>query len=498
MRRLLVASILSVALAVPAGPAFAADTPVPGDAAYLKRDNQNQAAGWGRNIAQLTDPAYLSAALAQLGPVTFATWLEQAKRLNRPSLTLQTLLPPTALGNPLRKDWAGRRGQTAEVAFTNRYGALLRGTVFAPLPGAKDPYTGAALKGPFPSVVITPGSVQGLRTMYTWLAQDLAERGYVVMTFDVQGQGQSETFPHLGDLVDLPSCDQAATPLPGESGGCPGVPFQQPSNFVFGSVDAIDFFQSTPDRPYPNPARGSAKVDAANPFWKLVDASPDPDSATPGRTGRLALIGHSLGAAAAASVQGTDQRVSTIVALDKLQSGKGGLPVTPVVPALGLQAEFGALPVPYTSFCPGFSFSTCPGGDPAKAPNPQRERGTGFDAWKAAGVDSAVFVTGASSHFDYTDLPLILPASRYGQQLSSAYTQAWLAKYLKHDPAADALLTGSRFAYREPGRGNLTTLDRDKLLSFYFCSAYHFRTDDDFLPAGNGVADSPDVTNAGC
>ena len=44
---------------------------------------------------------------------------------------------------------------------------------------------------PYPGVVITTGSVQGSERMYWWLAQDLAERGYVVLTYDVQGQGTS-------------------------------------------------------------------------------------------------------------------------------------------------------------------------------------------------------------------------------------------------------------------------------------------------------------------
>src|SRR5206468_1919255 len=83
-------------------------------------------------------------------------------------------------------------------------------------------------------VVITTGSVQGSERMYWWLAQDLAERGYVVLTYDVQGQGRSETFPHQGDVADLPYCDLAAAPLAGEQTSCPGAPAQQTSNFVYG------------------------------------------------------------------------------------------------------------------------------------------------------------------------------------------------------------------------------------------------------------------------
>ena len=71
-----------------------------------------------------------------------------------------------------------------------------------------------------------------------------------------------------------------------------------------------------------------------------------------------------------------------------------------------------------------------------------RERATGYDAWRKAGVDSMVVVPRASTHLDYTDIPLVLPASRYGQDLSSHYVQAWLDRYLKHQ-SNDAALTGS-------------------------------------------------------
>ena len=46
--------------------------------------------------------------------------------------------------------------------------------------------------------MITTGSVQGSERMYWWLAQDLAERGYVVLTYDVQGQGTQRDVPARG------------------------------------------------------------------------------------------------------------------------------------------------------------------------------------------------------------------------------------------------------------------------------------------------------------
>jgi hypothetical protein len=438
---------------------------------------------------------------AVIGPAFAAQLQAQAATPTRPALTPAMAVPGWNSGNPYRADWAGTRGQVTPVQFTNRYGALLRGHVFAPLPGATDPYTGEPLEGPFPGVVLTTGSVQGSEGMYLWLAQDLAERGYVVLTYDVQGQGTSETFPHGGDVADLPYCSFAAAPLPGEESPCPGVPSQQTANFVYGTEDAIDFFLSTPTAHYGNPSAGSTAVDAHNPLWELFDRSPDPDPVTPGRTTRLALIGHSLGAIAVSYVQGVDERVQTIVALDKLSttaSIRGGEefdaqgPLNPVVPALGIQSEYGFTVAPY--FANSGLFDPAGAGSPTEAPDPRRELATGFDGWTAAGVDSMVIVPRASTHLEYTDINYVLPASRYGQALSSAYTQAWLAKYLQRDPAADSALLAPTLHYLEPdatGTWQPLTLDREERLSFYFCSGYDLAT-------ASGRQSDDDIAEVGC
>jgi hypothetical protein len=503
-RRLIAAVALGTALAVVLpGTAAAESGPAPGSPEYLARDAENIAAAYGRQTApdgQLS-PEYGLAGAAYIGPVWAAQLAAQAATPTRPALTPGTAVPGWNSGNPYRAGWDGTRGTITPVAFTNRYGALIRGDVFAPLPGARDPYTGEPLQGPFPGVVITTGSVQGSERMYWWLAQDLAERGYVVLTYDVQGQGTSETFPHLGAAADLPYCSLPAAPLAGEETSCPGVPSQQTANFVYGTIDAIDFFLSTPSAPYPNPAAGSAGVDAYNPLWESFDRSPDPDSVTPGRTTRLALVGHSLGALAVSYVQGVDERVQTIVALDKL-STRAAIrdgeefdalgPLEPVVPALGLQSEYGFTVAPY--FANSGLFDPAAVGSPDEAPDPRRELATGYDGWTAAGVDSMVIVPRASTHLEYTDIAYVLPASRYGQALSSVYTQAWLDAYLRHDPAAfDALLAES-FTYLEPtgsGAWEPVGLDREDRLSFYFCSGY------DLTTAGGRVADD-DITDVGC
>ena len=470
--------------------------PEPGSPEYVARDTQNIADAYGRITGpggQLQNPAYLPALVLDSNQTSVDQLLTQAASPTRPALTPGNVFPGWNAGNPLRAGWEATRGRVREVSFTNKYGALLRGHVYRPAPGAHDPYTGRPLEGPFPGVVITTGSVQGSEGMYEWLAQDLAERGYVVLTYDVQGQGTSETFPHE-DGNAMPFCNPFAEPKDGEEYGCPGVPAQQLSNFVVGTETALDFFTSTPSKPYKNPGSAGAEVTSHNPFWKLFDRSPDRRTDTPGRTTRIAIIGHSMGAAAVSKVQGYDKRVMTVVALDKL-AGPGsdgaldGSGNVPTVPALALQSEYGFTVSPY--WLSGGS-SLTPEPSP-EGPDPHRERATGFDAWQKAGVDSMLVVPRASTHLEYTDIPLVLPASRWGQALSSVYVQTWLDRYLKHRDN-DRQLLGRTFDYLEPtGNGQWTpvTLHRDPLLSFYYCSAYSLETAD-------GVRRDGDITDVGC
>jgi dienelactone hydrolase len=492
---------IALAVVVP-GVAGASTEPAPGSPAYLARDAQNIADAYGRQTApdgQLT-PAYGLANAQHIGPAYEAQLRAQAATPTRPALTPGLAVPGWNSGNPYRAGWNGRRGHITPVAFTGRYGELLRGDVFTPMAGARDPYTGAPLTGPFPGVVITTGSVQGSEQMYWWLAEDLAERGYVVLTYDVQGQGTSETLPHQGAIKDLPYCDLAAPPSPGEQTPCPGLPAQQTSNFVYGTEDAIDFFLSTPAKHYPNPGAGSTKVNAYNPRWSSFDRSPDQHTVTPGRTTRLALVGHSLGALAVSYVQGVDRRVEAVVALDKLSTSTavGGSPqftaqgpLKPVVPGLGVQSEYGFNVAPY--YANSGLFNPAPPTPPTQAPDPAREEKTGFDGWTAAGVDSMVIVPRASTHLEYTDISYVLPASRYGQDVASHYAQAWIGTYLKHDPAAHYALLASSFRYLEPTSSGWhpVLLNRADRLSFYFCSGYDLAT-------SAGRQRNDDIAGVGC
>src|SRR3954451_3492152 len=217
-RRTVIATALLALAAGAAGalPASAADDG-PGNPSYEQRDAQNMHDAYGRIDGpggQLQNPAYLPALVTHGTQVGVDQLLTQVATPTRLAVTPGNLFPGWNVGNPLLAGWNGTRGRIEKVAFTNKYGALLRGHVYRPLPGAHDPYTGRALQGPFPGVVITEGSVQVSERMYQWLAEDLAERGYVVLTYDVQGQGTSETLPHETNNTGnnaVPFCNPFAT-----------------------------------------------------------------------------------------------------------------------------------------------------------------------------------------------------------------------------------------------------------------------------------------------
>ncbi|MGN6781504.1 MAG: alpha/beta hydrolase, partial [Marmoricola sp.] len=84
------------------------------------------------------------------------------------------------------------------------------------------------------------------------------------------------------------------------------------------------------------------------------------------------------------------------------------------------------------------------------------------------------------------------PASRYGQDLTSHYVQAWLDRYLKHRHN-DRALFGTSFRYLEPvgnGRWAPVTLRREPLFSGRYCSAWRVRT-------ASGLRENGDVAGVG-
>src|SRR3954468_8161182 len=168
-RRLLTvaaATAVTATLAVlPTSAAWAgtSTTPSPGSPAYLARDAQNILDAYGRQTAPdgQRSPTYIQAAQGEQGAQWFGQLFEQMASPTRPAIDPGEFFPGWNSGNPYRYGWSGKRGLMTPVTFTNRYGALLRGDVFAPRPGARDPYTHKRLRPPYPGVVFTTGSIQG-------------------------------------------------------------------------------------------------------------------------------------------------------------------------------------------------------------------------------------------------------------------------------------------------------------------------------------------------
>lgn len=365
-------------------------------------------------------------------------------------------------------DWAeDTDGIRKPVLFTARSGATLSGNVWATR-------NGPARR---PAVVITTGSVQAPETLYWGTAAMLARNGYVVLTYDVQGQGRSDTF--------------GAGPDSQES-----VPSQAGQPFFDGPEDALDFMLSSPgDRYDPRPSCGNAAGGVGtdhsnkhnrrvrdgfnapfNPLHRLIDRS------------RVGITGHSLGAAGVSYVGQLDRRVDAIVAWDNLgdvsdpEGSRFGVPDCPskssrrpetlklTKPALGFSNDYGITPTPNTS-----------------DPDPQRAN-QGFLGYKGAGVDSMQINIRGGTHEEYAfipgqTVPILGLATYRGMDLQSWYTRAWLDRFVKCADAAackrraEKRLLTDRWRSDGPGK-RVDTRDDGNLFSFYLRSRYAFDTVD--------------------
>lgn len=356
-------------------------------------------------------------------------------------------------------DWSDSGfGIVSPVLFTARNGSTLSGRVWATKGGGRRPL-----------IVITTGSVQAPEQLYWGQAATLAKHGYVVLTYDTQGQGRSDTYGEGVDRMD-------------------GVPSQAGAPFYTGTEDALDFALSTPSAPYdPRPScttgtdhsakqdrRVAAGLDAAfNPLHDLVDPA------------RVGIAGHSLGAAAVSYVGQVDKRVDAIVAWDNLSApgaspisrspppcASGSSPRPPSVPitkpAMGISNDYGIAPMPNTT-----------------DPDPQTGNG-GFVAYKAAGIDSLEFQIRGGTHEESAFIPgMTVPilglATLRGGDLVSWYSTAWFDKEVKCangsacEADADRRLLTDR--WRDDLRSGQVDANGDaNVYSFYKRSRFDFRT----------------------
>ena len=364
---------------------------------WTARDEQNTTCANQRDADQKANPAFQKARDAAANAMFLEALQDQALNPTRPRATAPYLLPRNYYpGDPFRlpKDWAAAgRGVFQNVSFVASSGSHLRGTLFAP----------RNAKGPLPAVVFTTGSLQGFQDAYNAHFQGLAEEGYLVLAYDVQGQGRSETLPHLAN--GLPTC-------------CRGVPFQGEENFLQGTRDAVTFLFSTPTRPHRTgiaAAQGanSDGTDPYNPWWRKLDRN------------RVGIAGHSFGAYTGGQVAQEDKRIKAVVGFDTL------VPVTvrPRTPGLSITTEsfFGA-------------------GDPSKPPNPNHNGSlkggatprAAYDQLVKAGVDAGLITQRSSQHNESSYASS--SASRYGERTGFFWELAWFDRYLKGDRTATARL----------------------------------------------------------
>jgi len=361
-----------------------------------------------------------------------------------------------------------REAVVEPVVYYDRECARISGRVWRP----------KMATGMLPTVVIENGSVQAPEPLYWWMAQALVRSGYAVMTFDPRGQGRSDQ----------------QTPMGGQGSNINSAVFWE------GLVDAIDFFRSTPARPYPH------NITCAGTYPTLVTAF-NPQHAVQDRE-RLGIVGHSLGATGVSVVQSyggvgaapwpgkldATNPVDVAVGWDGLLApgsesagglsavtalaGQGGaMPrVVPRVPSMGQNSEYGLTPMPFTQTPPK---------DGSLAP---------FKAWQAAGVPVFEFTIRGSSHYEWSLLPTF-PATSWcpevkegrcvggwGRPMAEHYSLAWLDRWLKREGEAGFADADARL---------LADSDFLPRFSFYFQSARDF-------PLRNGQrAQCADVL-AGC
>ena len=367
-------------------------------------------------------------------------------------------------------DWKDNGfGIVRPVLFTARNGSTISGRVWAT--------EGGPAKRPL--VVITTGSVQAPEQLYWGQAATLAKHGYVVLTYDVQGQGRSDTFGEGADSND-------------------GVPSQEGRPFYDNTEDALDFALSTPDDPYdPRPSCTSGTdhspkqdrrfEEGRNAEFNPLSALVDPE--------RVGIAGHSLGASAVSYVGQVDDRVDAIAAWDNLRapqadppacaSGSAPRPASPPVtkPAIGISNDYGITPTPYQS-----------------DPDPQAKN-AGFLAYKDAGIDSMEFTIRGGTHEESAFIPgmttgVLGLSTLRGGDMVAWYSTAWFDKHVKCAPgsaceeAADRRLLTDR--WRDDLRsGQVDTNDDPNAFSFYFRSPF------DLTTAGGSEVACDDM-RAGC
>ncbi|MDX6216485.1 MAG: hypothetical protein QOG99_2069 [Frankiales bacterium] len=353
--------------------------------AWIARDALNQYCATLRIRDQAASPAYGTANVTEGSALYAAQAQEQAA--DGPGHVhggVTTLVPGSQAADAFRttEAWSKATGGTVtRVTFASSDGAQLHGHLWMPPKAAKKPAAG------YPGIVITDGSIQAYEQLYYWAAQGLAQYGYEVLTYDVQGQGDSDLLP------------AHCTP-----GSCLGVPYQQNYNFYQGAEDSLSWFDS-----------------AKNPGHRMLDHA------------RLAIAGHSLGAAAVSWVGQCDSRVKAIVAWDDL----GPVAMANCAKNVSVPKAFRAtrLHAPALATTNDYEFNVQPA---TAVPDPHGDANAGglngdagYLSLAKAGIDSELVSFRNGTHLTYSYIPLVLPSNQLSERFAFYWTLAWFDRYVR-------------------------------------------------------------------
>jgi len=379
-----------------------AGDPPPFTPAWYAREAQNYADAHGRTTDQLSNLEY--------------------QQLRLEVCTSGTADNGACGGDPYRRleAWNGVRGQVDEVSFVNRYGATIRADLWAPTTPFTDPVTGAVTAGPFPAVIIVSG--YGFdRFRYRAFAQGLAESGYIVLTFDPQGQGGSDFGPNPASTYCDPNGAWKEPQEMGiqETGECAGQdPQPEATTQDLPYVPAILLFQDARGvQPLYNAIRprfvfgaldaAAWLLSGANPLRSLLDET------------RLGVAGHSIGAYAAMMVANGDplHRFRAGISWDSFAYLDNG--VSPTVPTMFQQSEQENLIGPRYA----------PPPDP-EALHPARRS---YDTFVTSCVETKFLVLRSSTHreWSYFAPGTITEASKKGERVALHQSLAWFDRSLK-------------------------------------------------------------------
>lgn len=399
-----------------------AETANPADPAFHSRDRDNLRCAGQRLEDQLSSAAFHQRFSSQAPASYQQGLLWQLANPRTLSLTAPRIIPGLWNADPFRlaEDWrAAGKGRITPFSFPSSFnGSTIIGELFSPP---------ASRPAPYPGVVFTTAGSQAFRHLYYWLAEGLAENGYMVMMYDIPAQGGSETFET--DNNDLPRWGPRCFHGPMLDTDCSLL-------FETSVKDALGFFLSS-----------------ANPGAGWLD------------TTKIALAGHSLGAVYSTVVGQTDSRVKAIVSMDSTGYLPEEIRAKAHAPTLTLSSDYPGTRGPQPAQAPpypwgqqyGFRQLTCqqmPG-----QPGAQCQPG-----WLP--IDGMQVALRAGTHYEWAYLPYAphpRTASRYGERVSFHYTLAWFDAYLKgsadgfrrltarqFDPSADASSIGA-------GTGSLTS-----------------------------------------